>query len=168
MTILYGEYKNINAITAGKFETEDHKRVFEVLQNGEFTQTSKRIKDEEFLNLLKIFIRHYLSDTNCYSTYSIVGEQTRAGSGYLQHCKQHDCKIDREHSIIVLEQTEDKRTTGRDHDITPEEIRQQSIVYHTGLIKRCNDGIQEECSEGLTKAYNFMINDSKLKLAALQ
>jgi len=153
MTILYGDYKNIHAISSGNFETEEHKKVFEVLQNGEFKRTGKRIKNEEFLKLPKIFIRHYLSNTNCYSIYSIVtGNQCCGGYSYLSHCKQHECKIDRGHGIIVLERTDDDRTTGKECDITPEEIKQQNINYHTELIKRCNDGLNEECSEGIDKS----------------
>jgi len=88
-------YKNVPNTEMNQVEREHHE-IYQNYINGKYEKTHKRISNEEFWTLTKIFI---CSD----KTVSVVtGNQHSGGCAYIKHCKSFDCFIDRKNNVIVL------------------------------------------------------------------
>ena len=91
MTIIYPFEKDTVNI-----QNDEHKEIYENFRAEKYKQTHKRISNEEFWSLPKIFI-------NADGVISIVtGEQRRGGYEYIKHCKSHTCFVDRINGVIIL------------------------------------------------------------------
>lgn len=117
MIILYGDYKDLNYVMSyqqGKEssnsieEIKELKPYWDMFINGRLNLVECRIKGNEYLEYIKIFICHSVFEEHEYTKYCIKGK-TNAGSDYINHCKGYDRKfIDREKGIIIMERTEKK------------------------------------------------------------
>jgi hypothetical protein len=94
MTIIYPHEKK------PRFNHVSHKAIYENFKKGKYKQTHKRITNEEFWTLPKIFVDEK-------GGVSIVtGNQSVGGNTYIEHCKSHNCFIDRKNGVIVLKRDE--------------------------------------------------------------
>ena len=163
MIILHGDYKDLNFISHGTKPAADEGHlpmIWEQFAKGKYNLKEQHISNEEYFNFYKIFITHYIFDTNCYTSYSVVdNETTEYVSGYLEHCKKYERKfIDRENKVLVLEQS-------IRHGKTPaslEELKQREIKNIINTMKRLKEGLQEAKENGdqrLVKVYECMIMD---------
>lgn len=135
MVIKHGWYKDLSGITSEQGENPKVDRLaeekFYILVNGQFTKDKGKITDEEFFTVPKAFITHHITDAYANTTYFFVfGDKSVGGSAYIRHCKEYCCGIDREHSLIVLERTEDRRTENKGREISFPELKNMMIRYY--------------------------------------
>lgn len=76
-----------------------HGVIFQRYINGIYKGTHKRVTQEEFFTLPKIFVYQ-----NCVSI--VTGNQYKGGKDYIKHCKTFDCKVDRINNVIILVEKE--------------------------------------------------------------
>ena len=94
MTVIYPFEKETK-----QFSNTEHRDIYQCYIEGKYKQTHKRITDEEFYCLPKLF----LSEDGVVSV--VTGNQQRGGSEYIKHCKSHDCFIDRNNGVIILKKS---------------------------------------------------------------
>lgn len=142
MIIFYGDYKDLNYIgdygneNVSDEETKQLKPFWDMFINGKLNLKKSRIKNDEYMKHIKIFIVHHVFENNEYTTYSIV-KAVDGASYYREHCKSYDTKfIDRENGVIVLEKTQAKGKIPK----TLEEIKEREIAFHNALLKRAEKG----------------------------
>lgn len=141
MMILHGDYRDLNHVRdyeSGKpdnvsiEEMEELKPFWDMFINGKLNLTEGRIKNNEYLENVKIFIHHYIFEKNEYTTYSIVKAEG-GGSEYIVHCKCHDRKfIDRENGVVIMESTEVKGKIPK----TLEDVKEREIAFHVATLNR--------------------------------
>lgn len=144
--IIYGDYMDLNCVgdydTSGPDhisleEKEELRPVWEMFIGGNLNLVKGRIKYEEYLELPKIFVHHYVFETNQYTTYSIVKGKSRAGDMYVQHCKSFENRfIDREQGVLLLEKTDIRGKV----PASLEEIKEKEIAFHKAALKRFTSG----------------------------
>ena len=169
MMILYGDYRDLNYIgtyESGKpdnvsvEEMEELKPFWDMFVNGKLNLTEGRIKDNEYLENVKIFIHHKIFEKNEYTTYSIVKAESGGGSEYIAHCKNHDRKfIDRENGVVIMESTEVKGKL----PTTLEEVKEREIAFHTEALNRIKVGDDFVGKEIAIKLQEKSINKWKNK-----
>ena len=146
MMIIYGDFRDLNCVgdydTSGpgnisKEEKEELRPIWEMFIGGKLNLAKKRILNDEYLALPKIFIHHYVFETNQYTTYSIVKGSSKGGNMYVEHCKGYENKfIDREQGVIVLEKTDAKGKV----PASLEEIKAKENAFHKAALKRFDSG----------------------------
>lgn len=139
--ILHGDYKDLNHVAKyenGKpdstsvEEMEELRPYWNMFINGKLNLTEGRIKNEEYLENVKIFIHHSIFEKNEYTTYSIAKPEV-GGSEHISHCKSHDRKfIDRKNGVIIMESTEVKGKAPE----TLEEVKEREIAFHVEILNR--------------------------------
>ena len=162
MIVLHGDYKDLNFINHGVKPAADEGHlplIWEQFLKGRYNLMEQRIQSQEYFDCYKIFITHYVCETNCYTSYSVVDKTKDKISGYLEHCKGFERKfIDRENNVLVLEQT-------IRHGKVPaslEELRQRQIKDIINTMERMKKGLQEAREKGdqqLAKVYEGMAMD---------
>lgn len=85
-----------------KFESLEHRDIFENFIGNSYAPTHKRVKDEELFYSPKMF----LYDDGSVSI--VTGDQTHGGRAYIDHCKKYLGSIDRNHNIIFLHERRGK------------------------------------------------------------
>lgn len=141
MMILHGDYRDLNHIASyenGKpdnvsiEEMEGLRPFWDMFINGKLNLTEGRIKNNEYLENVKIFIHHCIFEKNEYTTYSIVKAEG-GGSEYVVYCKSHDRKfIDRDNGVVIMESTEVKGKIPK----TLEEVKEREIAFHVATLNR--------------------------------
>ena len=139
--ILHGDYKDLNHVAKyenGKpdstsvEEMEELRPYWNMFINGKLNLTEGRIKDNEYLENVNIFIRHSIFEKNEYTTYSIVKPEV-GGSKHISHCKSHDRKfIDRKNGVVIMESTEVKGKIPE----TLKEVKEREIAFHVKILNR--------------------------------
>lgn len=162
MIVLHGDYKDLNFISHGVKPAADEGHlplIWEQFVKGNYNLTEQHIQSQEYFDCYKIFITHYVFDTNCYTSYSVVDKTKDKISGYLEHCKGFERKfIDRENKVLILEQTIRYGKV----PANLEELRQRQINDIIKTMERMKKGLQEVREKGdqqLAKAYEVMIRD---------
>lgn len=142
MIIFYGDYKDLNYIgDYGKEDVSDEETkqlmpFWNMFINGKLKLKKSRIKNNEYMKYIKIFIDHHVFKNNEYTTYSIV-KAVNSASCYSEHCKSYNRKfIDHENGVIVLEKTQVKGKIPK----TLEEIKEREIAFHDAILKRAEKG----------------------------
>ena len=109
-------------------------RLWQIVLNNEFKASKEPITVEEFLKVPRLFITHVLDDMRPYTEYSFEVEPCWSDrEEYVHYCRQHNCRIDRKHKLIVLESTRDNRVNTRDEDLSFPKLRRMMISHYTQL-----------------------------------
>lgn len=105
----------------------EHAAIFQAYVKGKYKATHKRVKNEEFWHLPKLFI---------YSDHVgiVTGNQEpKGGYEYVKHCKTFEYAVDRMNQIVILKK---KGATGG---------RRMSGIFHDGKWYENADLICRSC-----------------------
>ena len=91
MTIIYN-HEHQKAMVQNESE---HYSIYQAYKKGKYKATHKRITDEEFYTLPKL----YIYDSNISV---VTGSQYSGGRAYINHCKTFNYSIDRNNKVIFL------------------------------------------------------------------
>lgn len=91
MTIIYN-HEHEKAMVQKESE---HYSIYQAYKNGKYKATHKRVTEEEFYMLPKLFI----SDSH---VSIVTGNQHCGGNAYISHCKTFNYSIDRKNKVVFL------------------------------------------------------------------
>ena len=162
MIVLHGDFKDLNFISQAVKPAAEEKHLLSIweqfIKNG-LDLTEKTIQNHEYYDCYKIFIHHYVFDSNCYTSYNVVDKTEDRVSGYLEHCKTFDKKfIDRKNNVLVMEETIYRGKI----PANLEELKQREIKNIIKIMTRIKKALQEARENGedqLAKVYEEIVRD---------